>query len=184
MARGVWDSPGRAVLLGTALLTVAIAVFSDFVAGEPPVHVLTLGVVVGMVAALRVRLDGRHRGLLQFVCAALTAQPVLHAAAKLVPHGPLRHGNGSEIGRADLAVTVTQVGLVVAVVAAICTMERVVVAIGGVVRVCWLRLMLRRPQPAAGVVPRRPAPAPVRPRRLLGRGAVVKRGPPRCAVAA
>lgn len=172
------------MLAVSALLTVAVAVFSDVVAGEPPLHVGTLGAVVAVVAGLRVRLGGRHRGLLQFVCAGVTAQPVLHAAVKLVPHGPLRHGQGSEIGRADLAVTVTQVALVVAVVAAICLTDRLVVAVGGVVRALWLRLLLRPAHPAPGVVLRRPAPAPARPRRLLGRGTTVKRGPPRRVAAA
>lgn len=183
-ARHEIGSPGRVVLVATAVLTVAIAVFSDLVAGEPPLHVVTLGAVVAVVAGVRVHLGGRHRGLLQFVCAGVAAQPVLHAAVKLVPHGPLRHGHGSEIGRADLAVTITQVVLVVAVVAAICLAEQLVVAVGGVVRACWLRLMLRRPHPAPGVVRRRPASAPARPRRLLGRGTTVKRGPPRRTVAA
>lgn len=183
-ARGGIGSPGRVVLVVTAVLTVAIAVFSDLVAGEPPLHVVTLGAVVAVVAGVRVQLGGRHRGLLQFVCAGVAAQPVLHAAVKLVPHGPLRHGHGNEIGRADLAVTITQVVLVVVVVAAICLAEQLVVAVGGVVRACWLRLMLRRPHPAPGVVRRRPASAPARPRRLLGRGTTVKRGPPRRTVAA
>lgn len=182
--RGGIEPPGRVVLVATALLTVAMAVFSDLAAGEPPLHVVTLGAVVAVIAGVRVHLGGRHRGMLQFVCAGVGAQPVLHAAVKLVPHGPLSHGHGSEIGRADLAVTLTQILLVVVVVAAICLAEQLVVAVGGVVRACWLRLMLRRPHPAPGVVRRRPAPAPARPRRLLGRGTTVKRGPPRRIVAA
>ncbi|MHA6781732.1 hypothetical protein ACVGOW_12170 [Pseudonocardia saturnea] len=170
--------PRRAVLVTATVLTVLVAVFSDVVAGEPPLHVASLGAVVAGVAVLRVRLGGRHRRPLLFICACIIAQPVLHAVMKLLPHGGLRHGHGTEIGRADLVLTSTQVAVVIAVVAAICLAERLVVAVTGVVRACWVRLLLQGPPSAPTVLRRRPTQAAGRPRLLHGRGTVVKRGPP------
>lgn len=176
--------PSRAVLVTTALVTVLVAVFFDLAAGEPPLHVVTLGAVVGGVAALRVRLGGRHRHLLQFLCACVTAQQVLHAMVELLPHGPLRHGYGTQIGQADVVATVTQVAVVIAVVAAICLTDRIVAAATSVVNACWLCLLLQGPPPAPAVLRRRPAPAPGRQRLLHGHGAIVKRGPPLAVVGA
>lgn len=175
---GTLGPRGRAVLTVAAVLTVLIEVFSDGVAGEPRLHVATLGMVVAAVVGVRVSLGGRHRRLSQLIAACITAQPVLHALIKLVPHGPLRHGSGFEIGLADVAVVVTQVVLVVAVVAAICLTEHVVVALTGVVRACWVRIVLVPPPPAPPAILRRAVAAPGRPRSLLGRGPAVERGPP------
>ena len=170
--------PGRAVLTATAAVTVLLAVFFDVAAGEPPVHVATLGAIVAAVAGLRVLLGGRHRHLLQFCASGVAVQPALHALVKLIPHGELQHGHGSRVGHADVAVIGTQVALVVIVVAAICLAERLVLAITGVICACWIRLLLHPVRPAPAVVLRRAAPAPECSSRLVYRDAVVERGPP------
>lgn len=166
------------MLVVAAVLTVLVEVFADGVAGEPRLHVVTLGMVVAAVVGVRVHLGGRRRRLVQLIAACIIAQPALHALIKLVPHGPLRHGFGSDIGLADVAVAATQVMLVVAVVAAICLTEHVVVALAGVVRACWVRIVLLPSPPAPPAILRRAVAAPGRPRSLVGRGTAIERGPP------
>lgn len=84
-----------AVAATAATLAVAVAVGSDVVAGGPALHTISLGLVGVVVAALRIRFVGRHRGLFAAVTASFVAQPVLHAATKVlgspVPSGSAGH---------------------------------------------------------------------------------------------
>lgn len=84
-----------AITAGAAALAAAVAVGSDVVAGGQPLHTMSLGLVGVVVALLRIRLAGRHRGLFAAMTASFVAQPVLHAATKVlgspVPAGSAGH---------------------------------------------------------------------------------------------
>jgi peptidoglycan/LPS O-acetylase OafA/YrhL len=56
-----------------ALVTVAAAVSMDVIADEHPTHTLTLGLIAVVVAALRIKLDGRYQGL-------FSTERIIHAA--------------------------------------------------------------------------------------------------------
>lgn len=89
------DPRSPAITAGAAALAAAVAVGSDVVAGGGPLHSVSLGLVGVVVALLRIRLAGRHRGLFAAMTASFLAQPVLHAATKLlgssVPAGSAGH---------------------------------------------------------------------------------------------
>lgn len=84
-----------AITAVAAALAAAVAVGSDVVAGGQPLHTMSLGLVGVVVALLRIRLAGRHRGLCAAMTASFVAQPVLHAATKIlgspVPAGSAGH---------------------------------------------------------------------------------------------
>lgn len=174
----------RHLAVTAVFLAVVVAVLSDLAAGEAALHIATLGLVTAAMAALRVRMTGRARGLLQFLSACVVAQPALHAAAKLVPHAPLEHGVGRDIGPADLAVTGTQLVVALLIVAVVSCVEQIATLISGVVRVC--RLWIRLGAPPSGEPARTTRRTPVR-AQLSSRYrpmAMRKRGPPRVAVPA
>ena len=161
------------------MLAVVVAVVSDLAAGGAALHVATLGLVIGAMAMLRLRMTGRARGLLQFLSAGVVAQPAIHAAAKLVPHGPLHHGVGPDIGPADLAVTGTQLVVALLIVALVSCAEQIAALICGVIRVGgrWIRLEAPSPDERARTVRRTPVRAQLSSRyRPI---AMRKRGPPR-----
>lgn len=160
------------------MLTVLVAVFSDLAAGEAAVHVASLGAITAAMGALRVRLAGRDRGLLQFLSACVIAQPVLHAAAKLVPHGPLDHGAGAEIGQADLLVSGTQLAVALLVVAAVSFAEQVVGTVCSVIRICWLRIRSAVPPAGPQKANRRRTPVRAALSSRFRPIAMCKRGPP------
>jgi hypothetical protein len=172
------ENQGRTVLVGAAVLAVLVAVVSDLAAGEAALHVASLGLVTGAMALLRVWLAGRDRGLLQFLSGCVVAQPAVHAAVKLVPHAPLDHGAGSDIGRADLAVTGTQLVIALLIVATVSFAEQVMTLASGVIRVWALRLRLTVPStgPAAHTCRRTPERAQLSSR--YRPVAMRKRGPP------
>lgn len=161
------------------MLTVVVTVVSDLAAGEGALHAVTLGLVTAAVAMLRVHLAGRDRGLLQFLSGCIVAQPALHAAANLVPHGPLDHGAGNQVGTADLAVTGTQLTVAVVVVVAVSFAQQLVTMLCTVIRTCWIRIVLCVPHAGPGVASGRRTPV----RALLSSRyrpiAMRKRGPPR-----
>jgi hypothetical protein len=172
------ERQGRTLLVAAAFLAVLVAVVSDLAAGEAALHVASLGLVTGAMAMLRVRLAGRDRGLLQFLSGCVVAQPAVHAAVKLVPHAPLDHGVGTEIGRADVAVTATQLVIALLIVATVSFAEQVLTLVSGVIRVWVLRLRLT--VPSAGPVARTCRRTPER-AQLSSRFrpvAMRKRGPP------
>lgn len=161
------------------MLTVVMAVKFDLSAGEAPLHAASLGALVAGVAALRVQLASRRRRLLQFVSSCIVAQPTLHAALTLIPHAPIEHGSGQQIGQADVYLFGTQIAVVLAVVATVLLAERIAVLAGGVVRVGWLRICLHVPHSGPGKP--RPCIAPAR-QLLTSRyrpGVIARRGPPR-----
>lgn len=174
----------RRLAVTAGLLAVVVAVLSDLAAGEAALHIATLGLVTGAMAMLRIRMTGRARGLLQFLSACVVAQPALHAAAKLVPHAPLDHGIGRNVGPADLAVTATQLVVALLIVAVVSCAEQVATLISGVIRVCrlWIRLEALHSREPAHPVRRTPVRALLSSRyRPI---AMRKRGPPRVALSA
>jgi len=138
-------TPGRAVgqnsvvLVASAAVAVPVAVASAIVAEEAAVHVAILGAITIVMGVLRVRLVGWNRGLLQFLTGCVVAQPVLHAAVKVVPHAQLDHGVGPAVGQADVFVGGTQLAVALALVVAVTFTEQLTATASGVVRVCWLR---------------------------------------------
>lgn len=174
----------RHLVVAAGFLAVVVAVLSDLVAGEAALHTATLGLVTGATAILRVRMAGRARGLLRFLSACVVAQPALHAAAKLVPHAPLDHGVGRNIGLADIAVTGTQLVVAVLIVAVVSCAEQIATLISGVIRVSrlWIRLEAPYSDEVAHTVRRTPVRA-----QLWSRYqpiAMRKRGPPRVSLSA
>mgnify|MGYP001096874314 CR=1 FL=1 len=91
-----------------------VAVVSDLAAGEHPLHAATLGLVAASVAGVRVRLAGRHSSVFSVLSGALVAQPVLHAAVKLLPLAPdpVHHAAETSISAIHIAITVTIVAVV------------------------------------------------------------------------
>jgi hypothetical protein len=127
--RDRWAGPrprvDRLPLLVAAAATVAGSVAFDVLAGEHPTHTLGLALVASAVAALRVRLAGRHEGLASVVSAAVVAQPALHAASKLLPPTPLvAHDGVLHVVTADGPTTLVQTALPVAVVLAVAVTGR------------------------------------------------------------
>lgn len=94
-----------------AALAAVVAVGSDVVAGGQPLHTMSLGLVGVVVALLRIRLAGRHRGLFATMTASFVAQPVLHAATKIL-------GTLGPVGSAGHAVQETSFSVLPVVVAA------------------------------------------------------------------
>lgn len=131
-------------------MAVLVAVASDIAADEAAVHVAGLGAITVVMGALRVRLAGRDRGLLQLLSGCVVAQPVLHAAVKLVPHAPLDHGAGPTIGQADVFVSAAQMAVALALVIAVTFTEQLVATASGVIRVCWSRTRPVMPRAVGG----------------------------------
>jgi len=119
------DLPHRGLVAAAALTVVATVTF-DLLAGEAPLHAVTLGAVAAAVALLRVRLGDRRRRLLQFVSGCIVAQPALHFSAKLIPHDPIEHGVGHAVGAADLFVIGTQITAALAIAAVISFAEQLI----------------------------------------------------------
>lgn len=179
-------SPGRGVakprfrpLVAAAALAVAVAVASDLAVGGLPVHVATLGVVVAMVTALRWRMVGRHRGLLQIVSGCVMAQPALRVAAEHVSHGLAGPGVGLQIGHTDLVVTLVQLTVALAIGGTVSFAEQIVAAVTGIVRVYRFRIRSHVRQPGAAASQVRRAPAGERLTSRYRPGAIPRRGPPR-----
>ncbi len=178
------ENQGRTLLVAAVFLAVVVAVVSDLAAGEAALHVASLGLVIGAMAVLRVWLAGRDRGLLQVLSGCVVAQPAVHAAVKLVPHAPLDHGIGSDIGRADVAVTATQLVIALLIVATVSFAEQFLALVSGVIRVWVLRLQLTVPStgPDARTCRRTPERAQLSSR--YRPVAMRKRGPPHTQAAA
>lgn len=174
-ARSRWSHRGLVV---AAALTVLGAVAFDLIAGEDRLHTATLGVIALTAALLRIGLRGRHQHLLRFVSGSVVVQPALHFSAKLMPHHPLEHGVGDDVGPADLAVIGTQVTVALAIVIAVAFTEQLVVLATGAVRIWRVLVQVYIPD----VEPRRQHArrAPSSPL-LTSRyrpGSIPRRGPP------
>src|SRR4051794_35870943 len=92
-----------------ALATVFAAVVSDVIAGERPLHTLSLGLVVAVVAALRLRFGGRRSGLFVAVNAAIIVQPVVHAVAKVTPWPAGHTADPAHAVQTDVSITTVHV---------------------------------------------------------------------------
>lgn len=122
----------------------------DVLAGEQPVHVVTLGLVAAAIGAARLGLRGRHDGFLAAASGALVAQPALLAATKLLPDVPDAPGHVAQTSASALQILVA-VGTVTVVTGAR-RLFLLVAAVGTMGR--WLRLLV--------AVPALPHPAPIR----------------------
>ncbi|MGH3585149.1 MAG: hypothetical protein ACRDQ0_02405 [Pseudonocardia sp.] len=107
---------GLPLLATAASATVIAAVSMDVLADEHPSHTAALGLVAVVVAALRLRLGGRHEGVFSAVSGALVAQPALHATSKI--GGTAGRGDHHE-GLLHVIVTDAPTALVQVVVPAI-----------------------------------------------------------------
>lgn len=168
------DSP-PVVAAGAALVAVTVAVGSDVLAGGTPEHTATLGLVGLVVMWLRLRLGSRHAGLSAAITAAFLAQPVLHAAAVLLPG---HHGGPTQDVIAEASVTAVQVVVAATIVVALACSEQLYQAVS-VLRplirsLCRLDLLSERPTPVSPAPPPEP-PAPLRWAHLAH---IPRRGPP------
>lgn len=177
-SRGIGLSHQWALVAGSTL-TVVMAVAFDLRPGEAPLHAASLGALVAGVAVLRAHLASWRCRLLQFVSSCIVAQPALHASLKLIPHAPIEHGPGQQIGQADVYLVGTQIAVVLAVVATVLFAERIAILAGGVIRACWLRICLRVSHSGPGKARPRIAPACQLLTSRYRPGAIARRGPPR-----
>jgi hypothetical protein len=124
-----------------------VAIVCDVLAGEHPVHVMTLGLVAAALGGARLALRGRHDGFLAAASGALVAQPALQMAVKLLPDAP---GHVAQTSASALQILVA-VGTVTVVTGAR-RLFLLVAALGAAGR--WLRLLV--------TVPALPHAAPIR----------------------
>ena len=170
-------SVGRAAVAFGAALTVCVAVGTDLLAGERPVHTATLGMVALAVAVIRVRMAGRQSGLFAALSGSLVAQPALHAAAKMMPAAPgeISHATETSISLAHVALAAT----VVTVVSGAEKAFRMVTSARPLARI--LALLLLPPVPLY-VAPGLPDDTePLRTRQAF-QAELTRRGPPVCLV--
>jgi hypothetical protein len=109
--RSVAAGRRSAAVAFAAVLTVAVVVGADMVAGERPSHVAALGLVALAIGVARMRCFGGNSGLFAALSGALVIQPVLHAApallpaaSALAPGGPLPVGHALSAAAVVLAV--------------------------------------------------------------------------------
>lgn len=158
-----------------ALLTAIAPVVMGTLAGQHPVHILTVGALALAVGVVRVSMAGAYSGCFAAISGALVAQPALHAAAKLFP----APGHLTEA-----SVTATQVAFAALVVAAVTAAQTLATAIGALLPWAFL-FVLSAFQPRhveAGVSPA-DAPSPYPVQKWLARAAL-RRGPPAAAASA
>ena len=180
IASGLRTTSRRELVVIGALLTVLAAVAIDLFSGETPLHAISVGVLAASATALRVRVAGRQRSLLQFVCGCVLSQPVLHHAAKILPHPNLEHGHGHVPGAADVFVAALQIVVVLAVIAILTFAEQILLALAiGAAHLCIVRIRALRPLPewARFVVMVAPA-AELLASRHYYPGSIARRGPP------
>ena len=166
------------VLVAAAVLTVIATVVADALAGQPQWHVATIGAIATVVAVLRVRMTGDCRRLHQLVSGVVVAQPAVHAAAKLVPHGPVDQDLLHQLVHGDVFVLIAQMIIASAFVAVVSFSEQFVRAVLGVVRVARVRIRVvesptQEPTPSV-----RRAPEHARLDRRYRPGVIARRGPP------
>jgi hypothetical protein len=168
------------------LVSVGATVAADIAAGAAAGHVLTLGLVAGAVAVMRVRTAGHRRGLWSFVSAGLVAQPAFHAASDLARHvapiGPHDHLSAATSG----LTAVVQVVVAAAIVVTVCLTERIVeLALSEIAAYLLTAALAPAVRPEDVTRPRpRCADGPPPPASRPGVGAIARRGPPVGAAAA
>lgn len=112
------------LIVGSAATFVA-AVSLDLIAAEHPTHTVSLALVTLVVAALRLRLAGRHDDVFSVVAGAVVAQPALHATSKLGGHGPASGADGlMHVAAADGPITLMHIVVSAVIVIAVATCTR------------------------------------------------------------
>ena len=164
--------------MAAAVLTIIVTVVADLLAGEAQWHVVTVGAVAALVAALRIRMAGACRRLHQLVSGVIVAQPAVHAAAKLVPHGQIGQDLIDQLVHGDVFVTGTQLIVASTFVAMVSFSEHIVRAVVGVVGVAWIWIAVSEPPTKAKFRVRR-APAHAQMTSRYRPGMIPRRGPPR-----
>lgn len=159
-----------------AALAMVVAVGSDVYVGGQPLHTTSVGMVGVVVALLRIRLAGRYRGLFAAVTASFIAQPVLHAATKVLDSAMPAGSAGHTIQ--ETSISVFPVVVAAAIVVAVACAEQLLHTcdVRGAVR-RWLHLLhlgANRRIAAAQVRAVRVAPV----RRWASLGYLHRRGPP------
>jgi hypothetical protein len=132
-----------------ALVTVAAAVSMDVIADEHPTHTLTLGLIAVVVAALRIKLDGRYQGLFSTVSGALALQPALHATSELGSRPLADWDNESgplHVVLADGPTTAVQIIVTALVVVAVASCARIVEFLFGTVYLPLQLLLVGTPE--------------------------------------
>jgi hypothetical protein len=170
-------------LVGAAVVTVVAAIGLDIAAGRGLRHVVLLGLVALVVAVVRVRLMGRHRGLVGVLSGAIVLQPAFAVVAQLSRAsardeavGPVPGLDRMEAGLLTLAVHLV---LTVLIAWAVGNSDRLFGLLGR-----WIRRLVRAVSPVgeagACAISRRPRPVVVH---AVGcwAGGVAERGPPRTA---
>lgn len=181
-ASGRRASGRRAAVLG-ASCTASVALAADITAGEHPVHAATLGLVIALVAVLRMRLAGRLGGGFSAMNAALLAQPVLHATLKMLPASePTTAGPGH--AAAEASVTVLHLLVAALIVAAAVSAEQLFLLVAAFAPFTrWMWLLYRttvRPRPAQPAL----EPPPLSGDQRSWFAHIPRRGPPAVAAAA
>lgn len=153
--------PIATVLAGCATATVAVG--ADVVASGHPMHTVGLGIVVAAVTLLRLTPVVLPGVLFATLRGAIVAQPVLHAAMKVLPAAADR-APGATHGAAEVSITVLHVLVTAAVVVAVAGAERLLL-LAGLLQpfAAWLRLPgfpTVRPRRSAPPVLPQGAPAP------------------------
>ncbi|RZT85636.1 hypothetical protein EV383_2512 [Pseudonocardia sediminis] len=174
MARAA-AAPIRAAVMFAAVATVCVAVGMDILAGEHASHTLTVGLIAGVVAVMRLRLAGSYQGYFASLSGAIVAQPALHAASKLFPPAPETVAGHA----AESSVSLAHVLLAALVVAVITGAESLFLLLSSVRPIARLACLITRPAAPRG---------PIQPRRRPSATAIVRRfveadvslrGPPR-----
>lgn len=143
--------PVATVLAGCATATVAVG--ADVMASGHPMHTLALGIVVAVVTLLRLTSGVLPGVLFATLRGAIVAQPVLHAAMKVLPAAADR-APGAGHGAAEVSVTVLHVLVTAGVMLAVAGAEQLLL-LAGLLRPLADRLRLLGHPPAR---PRRSAP--------------------------
>jgi hypothetical protein len=157
-----------------------IAVASDMVGAEAPLHLGAIGIIIALVAALRLQRTACRKAVLRTLEACVATQPAVHATAKLIPHGPLGHGTLAHVGAVDVAVGALQVALALAIVAGVAFIEEILGLLLGLVRLSLRAIRFLVPAPPCRPPETKPhAPGNIGlPSSAYPGGSVADRGPP------
>ena len=164
-------------MLFGAISTVLVAVLTDAVATERPIHTATLAALAIVVAALRLKLADRQSGLFGAASGAIVAQPALHAALKLVPQSAA--DTAPQSGHVDASISLAHIVVAALIVLVVAGGEQLFLLVAlRTPLVRWLRLLMSSTRhPAAPVVPA-VAPSAMLATRWLHIAHVTRRGPP------
>jgi hypothetical protein len=159
-----------------AVLTGAVAVGADVVAGENPAHVAALGLVALVVGIARLRSQGARGGFYGALSGALVAQPALHAATVLLPAA-------TALGPSSPARVAAVLSAATAVLAVAGAERLFLLAAGAGAFGRWLVALFRAPAPRHPAPRRRSVYTAAR-TTLRPTAVAPRRGPPAIAAAA